>query len=141
VEAILRAGLELPGNNTNFAEAAANPPVALAGSTASLPTETREEQSHHVEIPTARAELSEHFSLVSRWFYSNPREGEIFFHDGEWPYRRILRACARLMAEAAAPAGGNLSTSNQTSNRTGQISREKINRLKKFAKAHHPPRK
>jgi excinuclease ABC subunit C len=41
--------------------------------------------------------LSEHLSLVSRWFYSKPRDGEILFRDGDWPYRRILRACARLL--------------------------------------------
>jgi excinuclease ABC subunit C len=42
-------------------------------------------------------ELSEHLWLVARWYYSNPREGEIFFHDKDWPYRRILRACSRLL--------------------------------------------
>lgn len=47
----------------------------------------------------APAELPEHLSLVARWFYSKPREGEILFRDGEWPYRRILRACARLLAQ------------------------------------------
>ena len=46
----------------------------------------------------APAELGEHLSLVARWFYSKPREGEILFREGEWPYRRILRACARLLA-------------------------------------------
>jgi len=53
----------------------------------------------------APAELGEHLSLVARWFYSKPREGEILFRDGEWPYRRILRACARLLAPpGASPA-------------------------------------
>ena len=42
--------------------------------------------------------LSEHLSLVSRWFYSKPRDGEILFRTGDWPYRRILRACARLLS-------------------------------------------
>jgi len=42
--------------------------------------------------------LGEHLRLVARWFYSNPREGEIFFREKDWPYRRILRACARLLA-------------------------------------------
>jgi excinuclease ABC subunit C len=44
------------------------------------------------------ADLSEHLWLVARWFYSNPREGEIFFREKDWPYRRILRACSRLLA-------------------------------------------
>jgi excinuclease ABC subunit C len=43
-------------------------------------------------------ESPEHLSLIARWFYSNPREGEIFFRDADWPYRRILRACGRLLA-------------------------------------------
>jgi excinuclease ABC subunit C len=44
------------------------------------------------------AELSEHLTLLARWFFSNPREGEIFFREKDWPYRRILRACSRLLA-------------------------------------------
>ena len=43
-------------------------------------------------------ELSEHLTLLARWFFSNPREGEIFFREKDWPYRRILRACSRLLA-------------------------------------------
>jgi excinuclease ABC subunit C len=44
------------------------------------------------------SDLAEHLSLLSRWFFSNPREGEIFFREKDWPYRRILRACSRLLA-------------------------------------------
>jgi excinuclease ABC subunit C len=47
------------------------------------------------------AELGEHLSLLARWFYSNPREGEIFFREKDWPYRRILRVCSRLLAPKA----------------------------------------
>ena len=47
---------------------------------------------------TGRDDLGEHLWLVARWYYSNPREGEIFFHEKDWPYRRILRACSRLLA-------------------------------------------
>jgi len=47
---------------------------------------------------TAAGDLSEHLFLVARWFYSSPREGEIFFREKDWPYRRILRACSRLLA-------------------------------------------
>jgi excinuclease ABC subunit C len=51
-----------------------------------------------------KEELGEHLWLVSRWFYSNPREGEILFREKDWPYRRILRACSRLLApREAAP--------------------------------------
>jgi excinuclease ABC subunit C len=48
-------------------------------------------------------DLGEHLWLVARWYYSNPREGEIFFRDKDWPYRRILRACSRLLAPKPAP--------------------------------------
>jgi excinuclease ABC subunit C len=49
--------------------------------------------------PLAKGELSEHLWLVARWFYSNPRKGEIFFREkNDWPYRRIVRACSRLLA-------------------------------------------
>jgi excinuclease ABC subunit C len=42
--------------------------------------------------------LAEHLALLSRWFYSKPRQGEIFFPGPDWPYRRIIRACSRLLA-------------------------------------------
>jgi len=63
-------------------------------------------------ISQSASELGEHLSLVARWFYSNPRDGEIFFREKDWPYRRILRGCARLLApkkdakeEAGVPEG------------------------------------
>jgi excinuclease ABC subunit C len=63
-------------------------------------------------IKQSAAELGEHLGLVARWFFSNPREGEIFFREKDWPYRRILRACARLLSpkkaettEAGVPDG------------------------------------
>jgi len=48
----------------------------------------------------SRAELEDHLTLLARWFYGRPRDGEIFYpegKDGAWPYRRILRACGRLL--------------------------------------------
>jgi len=57
-----------------------------------------------------RADLGEHLALVSRWYYSSPRKGEIFFRppargsaEQDWPYRRILRGCSRLLAPQAPP--------------------------------------
>jgi excinuclease UvrABC nuclease subunit len=55
------------------------------------------------------AEIEDHLGLLARWFYGRPREGEIFFPETRpdgWPYRRILRACARLLAprDAQAPS-------------------------------------
>lgn len=51
--------------------------------------------------------LSEHLWLVARWYYSNPREGEIFFRDKDWPYRRIMRGCSRLLAPKPEAGAGN----------------------------------
>jgi excinuclease ABC subunit C len=48
--------------------------------------------------PSLPGDLGEHLWLLARWYYSNPREGEIFFREKDWPYRRILRACSRLLA-------------------------------------------
>jgi excinuclease ABC subunit C len=56
-------------------------------------------------LRAAPPELGENLALVTRWFYSKPRQGEILFRTGEWPYRRILRACGRLLAPSPnAPA-------------------------------------
>ena len=47
---------------------------------------------------TAAIDLSENLWLLARWFYSSPRQGEIFFRANDWPYRRMMRGCARLLA-------------------------------------------
>ncbi len=89
-----------PESETQSAEIAPQPDVAPAPD----PAEWRERYGLH----SAPAELSEHLSMISRWFYSKPREGEIFFREKDWPYRRILRACSRLLQPAAPePAPGN----------------------------------
>jgi len=59
--------------------------------------------------------LSEHLSLLARWYYGKPRTGEIFYPQAargvsgksEWPVRRIIRACSRILNPPAdtAPAG------------------------------------
>jgi len=53
------------------------------------------------EEASVSGDIGEHLWLVGRWYYSNPREGEIFFREKDWPYRRILRACSRLLASKA----------------------------------------
>jgi excinuclease ABC subunit C len=58
----------------------------------------------HFGLRAAPPGLTDHLALVARWFYSKPREGEILFREGEWPYRRILRACGRLLAPPEAPS-------------------------------------
>jgi excinuclease ABC subunit C len=48
----------------------------------------------------AFAELQDHLALLARWFYARPRHGEIVFSQAGprgWPYRRMLRACSRLL--------------------------------------------
>ncbi|HVB34656.1 MAG TPA: hypothetical protein VNJ52_09835 [Patescibacteria group bacterium] len=55
------------------------------------------------EAPPAVLDASpaDALSLVARWFYSKPRSGEILFREippaSDWPYRQILRACARVL--------------------------------------------
>ncbi len=44
---------------------------------------------------------ADHLSLLARWYYAKPRHGEILSADparGGWPYRRIVRACSRLLS-------------------------------------------
>ena len=82
--------------------------------------ETGAKASPPTKAPTTQQsfrELEDHLSLLTRWFYKKPRIGEIFFREStarsagvnaldeasarrnsEWPYRRILRACSRLLA-------------------------------------------
>jgi excinuclease ABC subunit C len=52
----------------------------------------------NMNVRQSAAELGEHLALLAKWFFSSPREGEIFFREKDWPYRRILRACSRLLA-------------------------------------------
>jgi excinuclease ABC subunit C len=97
VEAILKDVLE-PGWNDEIRDAA----------------DGRSAQKREAEVPDAPAsernlcaryglrasppDLHDHLALLTRWFYSKPREGEILFRDKVWPYRRMLRACSRLLA-------------------------------------------
>jgi excinuclease ABC subunit C len=75
----------------------------LAGEPRSAEQLLRERIENSSEAPAA--DLSEHLWLLARWFYSNPRQGEIFFREKAWPYRRMMRACARLLAPAETTPG------------------------------------
>jgi excinuclease ABC subunit C len=79
---------------------------------ASQPRSAEEIFRDHLEshVNPADGDLAEHLWLVARWYYSNPREGEIFFREKDWPYRRILRACSRLLAPAANDSEKNPAT-------------------------------
>ena len=70
-----------------------------------------------VDAAPSAGDLGEHLWLVARWYYSNPREGEIFFREKNWPYRRILRACSRLLNPK--------STATNSSKSAGTASTEK----------------
>jgi excinuclease ABC subunit C len=85
VEAILRKELE--------------PDAAEPGAAPSLVPASEAPQKDRMQsgLQEAPPDLPEHLSLLARWFYSKPREGEIFFREPAWPYRRILRACGRLL--------------------------------------------
>jgi excinuclease ABC subunit C len=85
------------------------PEIAAQSSEAAKPSELNlapdpSQWRERYGLRSAPAELSEHLSMIARWFYSKPREGEIFFRDKDWPYRRILRACSRLLQPAAPEA-------------------------------------
>ncbi|MGC1605919.1 MAG: hypothetical protein WA748_10360, partial [Candidatus Acidiferrum sp.] len=93
--------------------------VAASGQTEEDPAETisaavsqTRENSAVRSSASAREELSEHLALISRWFYSNPRAGEIFFREKDWPYRKILRACSRLLNPKAAEPPTSESAAN-----------------------------
>jgi excinuclease ABC subunit C len=66
------------------------------------------ESAPHTKPPIGKFDLSEHLWLIARWYYGNDRQGELFFHNeagrqAGWPYRRILRACSRLLAPEEKP--------------------------------------
>ena len=89
----------------NYLDPAADSTVATQSAVA-LPNVVEQAATAQMieQLPLAKGELSEHLWLVARWFYSNPRTGEIFFREkNDWPYRRILRACSRLLAPPEVP--------------------------------------
>ena len=97
IDAILRQTLQPPAEAPELHR---DPAPAPSGD--GPPANAREAYG----LRAAPPELTEHLSLVARWFYSKPREGEILFREKDWPYRRILRAIGRLLAPPgpAAPA-------------------------------------
>jgi excinuclease ABC subunit C len=98
VEAILKQGLEpqrRPDDRSSTQEGQPSDTDAPAHEKQSAAsTDWRSQYG----LRYAPAERSEHLAILARWFYSKPREGEIFFREDDWPYRRILRACGRLLA-------------------------------------------
>jgi excinuclease ABC subunit C len=101
-EQIFRDYLEPKTSATANAVSASNSETATSADAANFaPT---------IATPTpaaSRTELGEHLWLLARWYYSNPRDGEIFFHEKDWPYRKILRACSRLLLPKEAESEKN----------------------------------
>jgi excinuclease ABC subunit C len=98
VEAILKQKLE-----PELAEPSAKPEAVTREQReeeqpSAPPPESAADWRSRYGLRAAPPELSEHLSLLARWFYSKPRDGEILFRDRVWPYRRMLRACSRLLA-------------------------------------------
>ncbi len=115
VETILRAELDLPAKAETHS-AGTEYTLNADAENRRIPTGSAGEHEHRRRygLHTASVELPEHLSLIARWFYSKPREGEIFFREAEWPYRRILRACSRLLAPAAVPQSGRKASPPQS---------------------------
>jgi excinuclease ABC subunit C len=86
---------------------ASNPPALLATEPAITPTLSPELRAtsliasleQKASSPTDLATLSDHLSLLRRWYYrpEKQRAGEVFFPNinHEWPIRRILNGAAR----------------------------------------------
>jgi len=119
---VVRAGRIEEPRLLRFAELASEPRsieqilrewLEGAGGQASLPAKP-------AALQQSFRELEDQLSLLARWFHKKPRAGEIFFREStarssaaapqdeasvrrnsEWPYRRILRACSRLLAPPA----------------------------------------
>ena len=103
VEAILKQGLEPQRRPDDRSSTQEGPPsgtdVLAHEEQSAASTDWRSQYG----LRYAPAERSEHLAILARWFYSKPREGEIFFREDDWPYRRILRACSRLLAPVDPP--------------------------------------
>ncbi len=102
VEAILREHLQ-PGENLDGRKAVPTGTEPPGGPQPETPSPSGEPQEPPVSflarygLQALSPDLPEHLSILARWYYSKPRDGEIFFRETDWPYRRILRACSRLL--------------------------------------------
>jgi excinuclease UvrABC nuclease subunit len=117
LDSILRACLEPAGDaSVTVAQASHSVPSAEpAGSALPLAPDPPASSPDALKIPAATpvpqvparpatsSERAEHLALIARWFYSKPRQGEILFRDNTWPYRRMVRACSRVLAATPPP--------------------------------------
>jgi excinuclease ABC subunit C len=107
-ESILRENLESPPATSASAPVGAgfSRPSQATIENSSPDADAKSSPTQTLDLPALRSRygvhdlnpnLPDHLSLLARWFYSKPREGEIFFRSTDWPYRRLLRACARIL--------------------------------------------
>ena len=97
VEAILKDALE-PGWNEVASAAAASGRARKRDQEESETVVSERNLRVRYGLRATSPDLHDHLALLTRWYYSKPREGEILFRDKVWPYRRMLRACSRLLA-------------------------------------------
>jgi excinuclease ABC subunit C len=117
---VVRAGRIEEPRMLRFSELASEPRSVEQILRAWLEPDAQEEPgAAPLNSPARCRELEDHLGLLARWFYKKPRVGEMFFREAtarasaagpqdaasakrnsEWPYRRILRACSRLLAPA-----------------------------------------
>jgi excinuclease ABC subunit C len=97
VEAILKDALE-PGWNAEASENGAGGRARKREDEEADVVARERNLRARYGLRTASPDLADHLALLMRWFYSKPREGEILFREKVWPYRRMLRACGRLLA-------------------------------------------
>jgi hypothetical protein len=94
----------LPPNTVAASSTTLNPEDRAADLLANLAARAKS----HPNSTTDFATLSDHLSLLRRWYYrpEKQRTGEIFFprEDASWPIRRILNAAARMALGEPKPA-------------------------------------
>ncbi len=109
------------------------------------------EASHTSAPPADVAQLSDHLSLLRRWYYrpEKQRTGELFLPnaDGQWPVRRILRGAARMalgdpaqMAETDREAAKAIKAAAKGGTRTKVLhaGRPDVERIVSVAPRHSP---
>ncbi|MGH7836742.1 MAG: UvrB/UvrC motif-containing protein, partial [Candidatus Binataceae bacterium] len=84
VEEILRRALQPPPRQPDESGNLAVISESETKNEASLPAPVENARARY-GLREAPAELSEHLTLLARWFYSKPREGEILFREADWP--------------------------------------------------------
>jgi excinuclease ABC subunit C len=102
VEAILKDALE-PGWNDDGSDTAARGRARKRDEEEAEVVARERNLRARYGLRAASPDLHDHLALLTRWFYSKPRDGEILFRDKVWPYRRMLRACSRLLAGPQQP--------------------------------------